>query len=176
MKREEKMRKIVLKGVIIFLCLGSGYVFAIHQIMPRERFSPLPGTDAEAIYKYITQEDPYKNWKLWPGKGKLYKGRHPHGAYLTTYINEAAWLSIEAGKPMVNGSIIVKENYTPKKELAAITVMYKVKGYNPGAGDWFWVKYGADGKILKSGKVEGCIKCHSAKKENDFIFTGEFVK
>jgi len=25
------------------------------------------------------------------------------------------------------------------------TVMYKVEGYNPDAGDWFWVKYSPQG-------------------------------
>jgi hypothetical protein len=31
-------------------------------------------------------------------------------------------------------------------ELKAITVMYKIKDYNPADGDWFWVKYSPDGK------------------------------
>jgi hypothetical protein len=60
---------------------------------------------------------------------------------------------------------------TSDKKLVAITVMYKVKGYNPEAGDWFWAKYGPDGKIAAEGKVNSCIECHGAKKANDFIHT-----
>jgi len=30
--------------------------------------------------------------------------------------------------------------------------MYKVAGYNPGAGDWFWAKYSPQGKADKFGK------------------------
>lgn len=35
----------------------------------------------------------------------------------------------------------------PDKKLAAVTVMYKVKGYNPDAGEIFWMKFLQDGKI-----------------------------
>jgi hypothetical protein len=170
------MKKLILIMGIIFLFLTFASAFATHKLTPAEKFAPLPGTDAQAIYHYITKENPYKSWQLWPGKGKLYQGRHPQGAYLTTYINDIASLSIGAGKPMVNGSIIVKENYTPEKNLSAITVMYKIKGYNPSAGDWFWSKYDVTGKTLKAGKVKGCIDCHSSQIANDFIFTGTFVK
>jgi biotin synthase len=36
-----------------------------------------------------------------------------------------------------DGANAVLENYGKDKELKAITVMYKVAGYNPDAGDWF---------------------------------------
>ena len=50
--------------------------------------------------------------------------------------------------------------------------MYKIKGYNPSAGDWFWAKYNPDGTVAAQGRVKACIDCHSAKKDNDYIFTG----
>jgi len=53
--------------------------------------------------------------------------------------------------------LVVKDNYKPNRTLAAITAMNKIKGYNPEAGDWFWVKYAPDGKALKKGKPAGCI-------------------
>ena len=67
---------------------------------------------------------------------------------------------------------IVKENYSPEKKLAAITVMYRITGFDPKADDWFWLKYGPDGTIMKEGKVGGCINCHSDVKDNDWLFTG----
>ncbi|KKL49399.1 hypothetical protein LCGC14_2315900 [marine sediment metagenome] len=129
----------------------------------------MPGTDGGELYKYITETSRYTNWELWPGKGKLYKGTEPHGVFLTTYVNAEAIKSLGMGKHVfMPGSIIAKENYSPKKQYMALTVMYKVKGYNPDAGDWFWVKYSPDGTVLKEGKVKGCIKCHSQAKDNDY--------
>ncbi|MBW1895483.1 MAG: cytochrome P460 family protein, partial [Deltaproteobacteria bacterium] len=76
------------------------------------------------------------------------------------------------GKPMPYGAILVKENYgKDKTTLMAVTPMYKIKGFDPEAGDWFWAKYDANGKVLKEGQVTGCISCHQARKAADWIFT-----
>ena len=133
----------------------------------------LPMTNGNAVIDYISNVNPYQDWQLWPGKGELYEGQHPHGAFLTTYLNEAAYTAVQnkAGS-LPHGAIVVKENYTPEKKLAAITVMYKKHGYNPEAGNYFWIKYAPDGTIEKEGKVEGCINCHASVKANDWLFTG----
>lgn len=138
-----------------------------------ESVAALPAAEARAVIDYITETTPYQNWELWPGKGKLYKGQHPHGAFLTTYVNPAAAKALQQKSGQLpDGAIIVKENYTPEKTLAAVTVMYRKAGFNPSAGDYFWVKYLADGTIEKSGKVDGCINCHGTVKDNDWLFTG----
>lgn len=125
------------------------------------------------LWKHITEVDPYTRWELWPGKGKMFKGREPHGALLTVYVTKGAMKTIEKKKGAFSqNAIIVKENYKPDKTLAAITVMYKAKGYNPEAGDWFWAKYGPDGSVAKEGKVAGCINCHQGAADNDWVFTG----
>ena len=129
--------------------------------------------DGKAVINYISVIDSYQNWQLWPGKGKLYEGKHPHGAFLTTYLNTEAFSAVQSKTGMLpDGAIVVKENYTPEKKLAAITVMYKKSGYNTEAGDYFWIKYAPDGNILKEGKVAGCINCHTSVKANDWLFTG----
>lgn len=134
----------------------------------------LPAADGKALWAYLTGVKYQETFALWPGKGKLYKGREPHGALLTTYVNEKALGAIEGKKGvMPPGAIVVKENYKPDKKLAAITVMFKVDKYNPEANDWFWVKYEPDGKIQKEGKVGGCIGCHGQVKGNDYFFTGK---
>jgi hypothetical protein len=133
-----------------------------------------PPAEGKAVYTYVTQTDSYKAWDLWPGKGELYTGKHPHGAFLTTYVSKDALKTITDKSGMFpEGAVIVKENYNKEKKLAAVTVMYRVKGYNPEAGDWFWAKYGADGSIQKEGMVKGCIGCHQTKIENDWVFTGD---
>lgn len=147
--------------------------YAIHEIIPSETQVAMPGPNAGQLNEYIVRFDPYRAWELWPGKGKLYKGTEPHGSLLTTFVNNTAMHSIKKKKMMADGSIIVKENYTADKKFVALTVMYKIKGYNPNAGDWFWAKYSPDGKVEASGKVKGCIDCHSKMKDNDYIFTGK---
>ena len=154
-------------------------VAAAVLMMAVNAFAAMPAADAEKLHQYLTKDKPYTEWKLWPGKGKLYKGTEPHGALLTTYVNDVALKSIKDKKGMKDGSIIVKENYMPDKMLAAVTVMYKVKGFNPEAGDWFWMKYAPDGKIEASGKtgmVDMCIGCHAKEKGNDYLFSGKVKK
>lgn len=133
-----------------------------------------PGPGGKELWGYLQKKGYTEKYSLWPGKGKLYKGAEPHGALLTTYVSKKALEAIEGKKGvMPPGSIVVKENYTPDKKLAAITVMYKVDKYNPDANDWFWAKYAPDGAIQAEGKVAGCIGCHGQQKDNDYLFTGK---
>ncbi len=174
------MKKLIILSALALILAGAVTVFAGHQsmIIPYEGLifgekTTMPLPDAGDLRHHIIGHMPYKTWDLWPGKGKMYEGTEPHGALLTTYVNDIALRSIKAKKGFKNNSIIVKENYTPKKQLAAITVMYKVNGYNPSAGDWFWVKYDPSFKTLKQGKVKGCLNCHGNAKMNDYVFTGK---
>ena len=163
-------------SVLIFV----GVAYARHELMivPTQQLAfghktTMPMPQGGDLRQHIIGQEPYKNWKMWPGKKALHKGTEPHGALLTVYVNDIALESINKRAGMGNNSIVLKENYTPDKKLAAITVMYKVKGYNVEAGDWFWVKYDADFNIQKEGKVSGCIGCHSSASDNDYIFTGK---
>ena len=132
----------------------------------------MPGADAGALWKHITQTSPYQKWEFWPGHAGMYPGKSPHGAFLKLYANESAIEAAKAGAPMPEGAIIVKENYgKDQKTLMAVTPMYRIKGYNPEGGDWFWGKYGPDGKVMASGKPKGCISCHSVQKDKDWLFT-----
>jgi hypothetical protein len=132
-----------------------------------------PDTTGAAVWEYLGAVDYTANWELWPEKGELYTGQEPHGVLLTTYLNPAANEAVTgmAGSMPV-GAIIVKENYMPDSTLAAITIMYKVAGYDPDNNDWYWVKRLADGTIEVEGRGAGCIACHTAQRDNDFIFTG----
>ena len=119
-----------------------------------------------------------------------YKGQHPHGAVLDTIETK-----LKVGSN--NGVLIVKRNYggdgvsktsvadDPAKYLAAVTVMYKRKGYDADTKDWFWAKYLADGSLdknpkgmLLAGKVakgapQGCIACHTAAPGGDLVFNND---
>ena len=167
-------RLLTIAGIMLVL---SSPAFAIHETQPAETRAALPGADAAKLYDYITKISPYTSWQLWPGKGKMYQGTQPHGEFLTTYVNDAAMAGIKAKKGvMPDTAIIAKENYGADRKLSALTIIYKIKGYNPAAGDWFWAKYDIGGKVLISGRAEACIRCHTMKKDNDYIFSGGLKK
>ena len=135
---------------------------------------PLPLATGASLQGYLDSQDYRETWRLYPGKGRLYAPQvpSPHGALLTTYLNDVAHETIRNKQGvLLDGSIIVKENYMPDGTFVGVTVMYKVKGYDPPTNDWFWVKWSAEGAIEKEGKVESCISCHGTKRGNDFIWT-----
>lgn len=165
--------------VAAFIAVSALISFALHSdiAVPYESVffgqkSTMPIAAGGDLRHHITSNMPYKKeFSLYPGKGELVPGTEPHGSLITMYINERALDSVKKSKKtMANNSIVIKENYAPDKKLMAVTVMYKVKGYNPDAGDWFWVKYGPEFNILAEGKLERCIECHSQAKNNDYIF------
>ena len=153
------------------ICLAVAVAVVVTAGAVLVKAGDMPGADAAALWEYLTKTSPYTGWEYWPGKDGMYKGTHPHGAHLKLYANSLAIEAAKAGKEMPAGAIVVKENYGKDAEtLMAVTPMFKVDGYNPAAGDWFWAKYKADGTVEKSGKVEGCIKCHAKVKDANWIF------
>ncbi|MFQ5995750.1 MAG: cytochrome P460 family protein [Acidiferrobacterales bacterium] len=117
-----------------------------------------------------------------------YKGTHPHGVILETL---ETTVSVSGKK----GIAIIKKNYgganvskaavanDPKKYLKAVTVMFKRESnYDADNKDWFWVKYGPDGQVLKNptgkllagrvakGAGKGCIACHKTAPGGDYVF------
>jgi hypothetical protein len=174
MRRETPMffrRWNVRKVLLVTLAVGL-------VVVARPLTAQLIDIKAEKFIEYITVADPYREWQTWPGKHKLYQGKatYGHGALITTYVNRAASRSMEEKSGMADGSIIVVENYDAAKKLQTLTTMYKVKGFNPQGGDWYWVEATPKGEIINSGKVQACIDCHRVQAENDYIRTGEAVK
>jgi hypothetical protein len=143
-----------------------------------------PDTTGAAIWAHLEEQDYRANWSLWPGTEPFYKGNQPHGMLLTTYVNDVASRAISGGASLMpNGAIIVKENYMPNRQLAAITVMYKRDGYNGEHHDWFFTKFLPSGEMDRmemngvsmpmEGRLPGCQNCHIAKRDNDYLYTGE---
>lgn len=127
---------------------------------------------AAELWQRLQEANYDAEWPTVPGKGELYPGQPPHGALLSTYLNESALDALE-NRPgeMPDGAIVIKENYQPDETLAAITVMEKRAGYAPAYGDWYWARYGPDGTVQGGGTIESCIACHAAVRTNDYIFT-----
>jgi hypothetical protein len=157
------MRKSLLIGFVILLAT----LFTVPAVM-----AEMPGSDAADLWNYITKVSPYQNWSFWPDHQGMQDGRAPHGPQHKVYVNDKALAS--NAPPLQFGAIQVKENFNMAGELKAITVMYKIKDYNPADGDWFWVKYSPQGEAAKAGKPAGCIGCHGTRANNDFVIVHDF--
>lgn len=148
-------------------------------------------SDEEMAERYFAefQEAAYTEWPFEPGvPDGYYVGTEPHGMVLRSFVNDVAMADLDAGASRFSdGAIIIKENHmpgdvdvsgmTPKQavegfegDLAVLTYMVKVEGYNPDAGDWFWGRQQPDGTIDAAGKVDGCIGCHTGAAGNDYVF------
>jgi hypothetical protein len=133
--------------------------------------SGMPPANAKKFLQYIEQENSYKKWQLLPGTVRRQVGTsQAHGGFVTVYANQTAYQAAKKLKPYPDDSMLVKENYTRKFKLKGLSIMYKVKGYDPQGGDWFWVSASADGKKAKqSGKLQGCMDCHK-QAGNGWVF------
>ena len=137
MKRSTKWIRAACAAVVTLALLPAGALAG-----------DLPAADGAALWQHITVTNPYTGWGYWPGKFGIYEGTRPHGAKLILYANGPALKAARAGTPMPYGAILVKENYgVDGKKLMAVTPMFKVEGYNPDAGDWFWAKYDGVGAV-----------------------------
>ena len=169
---KEKTLLIVL--FIVLSLVFSGIIFAQAKKEKAKAGSNVIAAAGAAVWDNLKKEGYAKKWKMWPGTTMMYAGPEPHGAFLTTYVNDPALKAITGKKgKFSDGAIIAQDNYSKDKKLKFISVMYKVKGYNPQGGDWFWAQYKPDGRIEVEGKVDECIKCHVAQKGNDYVYTGK---
>ena len=116
----------------------------------------------------------YDQWAPAGDNGDYRASDRPHGALVKTYMNRVAAGNSDT---LPHGSIIIKENFTADKTLAAVTLMYRYKDYNPDANDWYWAKYNPDGSVatmgngsIIAGKAQGCIDCHAGAGGGDYSF------
>lgn len=174
----KKVSSVVRYGVLLIALV---LVAAACQAGGEEAGADLPDTDAAAVMEYVNETNPYTAWGTWPSdewnnfNTNLVSGA-PHGNVVRIYVNEIALEAADGfNNELPEGSMIVKENYVgndPENpgELDALTIMYKVDGFNADANDWFWVKAKPDGsQIDAEGAVDGCIGCHSQEGHQDYV-------
>ena len=164
------MKNFLLLSLIIFLlfsqisCKKTTYNEKGIPDLTKEEIS------GEKLWERITKEDSYKKYPIWPEYKGMQPGKSPHGRFHKIYINPRLRNSLPLKEKITPiGSIVVKENYTPDKELDAFTVMAKVKDYDNKNNDWFWAKYDKNGKVLVEGKFDMCINCHIGSSNNDYL-------
>jgi len=156
---------------LLFLLVAASLVLLASSPGARSA-DRLPPPEAAAVWQYITKTSPFTGWGSWPDYRGRQEARSPHGPYNRVYVNH---IGLGSAKPPVNhGTMEVKTAQDAGGKIKVVVVQYKVKGYNPAAGDWFWAKYSPGGRVAAAGKVKGCIRCHSALAENDYIMVHHF--
>jgi hypothetical protein len=87
-------------------------------------------------------------------------------------------------KNLPYGSVLVLEDYSEdRKTRTDINVLYRVKGYDPKNGDWYWLKYHGNGTVARTpaeeggkpiaGRALGCIECHRKAADKDMVFSND---
>jgi hypothetical protein len=129
------------------------------------------------LFTRIMQDDPYQDWAQFPDYEGTLPSALPHGPMSRVFINgevESALTNFDGALP--DGSIIVKENVgtSPDVTETALTVMWKVQGFDPENNDWFWANMSLEGQIMAEGRVQSCAACHGGARGNDFVFVHQF--
>jgi len=163
--------KPVIAAVLILGALGTAWGQAGITAATKGAAEP-PPPEASALWAHITQVSPYKGWQAWPATDT--PAPRPHGPLGRTFVNETAASSLKKGGPLACGSIIVREGWSLKRErLLNVALMYKVAGYHPAGGDWFWLltspEAAAQGLYTAQGRVGTCLACHVGQGDNDFV-------
>lgn len=133
---------------------------------------------AESVWSEL---DGHEAWPALPGREGIQTGTSTHGASWTLHVNEVAAADPDA---LDDGSIVALRSFDAASELEAITVMKRVKNFDPDHLDWFWVKYEPDGRVALDdggtplagavgGEGVGCIGCHASAPGDDFVFVDD---
>jgi hypothetical protein len=118
-----------------------------------------------------------------PASAAQQKDNSPHkDKFLVVYVNQTAQKAMmeEMHPKFLQGSVIIKEKLTsennPSPEL--LTAMIKrEKGFNPAANDWEFFVLGGDAKSIQAqGKLDNCLACHAARRNDDFVFRNYLPK
>jgi hypothetical protein len=80
--------------------------------------------------------------------------------------------------PYPTGTIFVKETFMneggEKGMLGSLTIMIKRgSGYDPANNNWEYMMVSPDNEVMRQGKVEGCIGCHTVVADTDYVFNNK---
>ena len=180
-----------MKYSLVVLCWFYLVILLLMACAPEREpdVKPMPAVTPEAIWNYITEEQPYQNWSTFPPEripaDAVWKDNYLklfiEGMVIKVYVNSIALSAIDkTPRDLPYGSIILVEVYPIKEdetlaECMGIAGFYKVEGSTARYNDWVSFSYTPDGSVMDegSGPVFGtetyCYSCHEAA-ENDYIW------
>lgn len=183
---ESLMRlKSLMLGITVLILSGCSNQSKQMSESKKMMSPPFGGQEDQSTAKSIWKDSSnYRSWNSFKNLEGYQDGQSPHGKFVRYYINKVAEGD---SNNFPDGSVIVKENYMAKEEskLAAITIMKKIKNYDPENKDWFWVKFSPSGMIAKNpkgmalagrvakGMEQGCIACHQYADRDDFVYAND---
>jgi len=145
----------------------------------------LPEANSIDIWKYLTKENPYTKWSLFPGDRipefakcevdedyVLAPPKFPslQGTVAKLYINDIALAAInDEPRDLPNGSIIIYEVYFTVGAPWGFTGRYKVEGASEKNNDWITFTYQTNGSVSDFGPNTRCHGCHVAS-DNDYVW------
>jgi len=156
----------------LFVVVALTMAFAACSKAPVAAPPPLEASaiSAEALWRRISTEDPYRRYPPWPGHEGVRMGQAPHGSLHRIFVSPAILGRLPIGdRRILPGGTIVIENLDPESKLTSLDVMAKVQGFAPAGGDWCWARYDVEGKALSFGAVRSCLICHAGMKDNDYV-------
>ncbi len=194
------MHRFAWATAIIILLGTSGHVLGqgsgSSRVSPPRSSRPSSGTSrsvpatprqpttaefAASFWNYLHKsKGSYRQWGS-PGKTSLRDTDAPHGPAGKTFLNNTANRNL---KQLPVGSVLVREEYAADGQtLRNVTVMYRSKAADPQNGDWYWMLYQPNGKLVRAPATEGgreiagrvgqCIECHRQAAGNDFVFLND---
>lgn len=134
-----------------------------------------PSEHAEDL---MDQIEDYEQWDHYAGLDTHFESGHPGDVWVIAYGNETGLEAVEQQQiPVPQGTVLVKEEYHEDgaEDPFAVTVMEKLSDEQ---GDWYWLKAdpelqqvveGPEGIALEGTEELGCINCHAAEEDNDFL-------
>lgn len=176
------------------LTLGAGIgAMAVQSCRKDAPTAPSSSTSAitsdAALFKLITETDPFSGYTLFPNadavtKGTL-NGSEAHQPLVRVSINAKALSALQGGKlpagaKFPDGSVIVKEIRNTSGVTTEMTVIYKDSGNALAGNGWLWADFSPTGSVGYSftGRGSECTSCHSRERgpQNDSVRTFERQK
>lgn len=114
---------------------------------------------AEDVWSEISG---YTSWGQLKEFSGIQAATSVHTDHVQVWLNDIALKNANAGEPLADGAIVVKETYSDAKgsDIKDISILKKIDGYSSTSGDLFFAQYETDGSINTSGTPDGCVNCH----------------
>ena len=132
------------------------------------------GDDMDAMIIEMAQD--YTNWNLVNAAPFQSAGHDGGNAVVNIYVPDAIadqYKAIDPANPQpttfAEGSIIVKEHVDAEGNYVMATVMYKGPDGFSESGNWWWAMGDLVGGEMMTGQLDGCIGCHSAYPDTDWL-------